>query len=354
MRPDCLKFQSECPDIWIRLPRHRWPKSWDKIEDPVVLLERNLCGHPLAGLLREGQFKEASHVMNGVDSTPDPTHTHTHIFIVEHVTLYSCALRVAQDVLGWQESGSSFCAHFLLFPGCRCWTFLTIHSFPQVPSSPTGPLSGPSASTTSMGRSFRENPFEHTRWNRMSGRMANPAPTTNGTIFLVRLISWISRYSLAATSFKQNAKCHVTKRESTSGEGWPMAKPRPMNLVMAKPRPMIWCRATSWVRGKFLRKTWAIPTTWGMPKRNKAEWNNALLTRRRKDFHVGSEIWNDVTFTGQNSLDTRSPKRAVHWSQSRQGHWWVGPSGKKHEGRPPMHSAHNVQKATRTNELATG
>ena len=27
------------------------PKSWDNIQDPVVLLERNLFGHPLAGLL---------------------------------------------------------------------------------------------------------------------------------------------------------------------------------------------------------------------------------------------------------------------------------------------------------------
>ena len=29
---------SECPDIWIRLPRHKWPKSWSNIEDSVVLL----------------------------------------------------------------------------------------------------------------------------------------------------------------------------------------------------------------------------------------------------------------------------------------------------------------------------
>ena len=43
--------KSECPDIWIRLPRHKWPKSWSSIEDPVVSLERNLYGHPLAGLL---------------------------------------------------------------------------------------------------------------------------------------------------------------------------------------------------------------------------------------------------------------------------------------------------------------
>ena len=36
-----------------------WPKSWANIEDPVVLLERNLYGHPPAGLLGERQFEEA-------------------------------------------------------------------------------------------------------------------------------------------------------------------------------------------------------------------------------------------------------------------------------------------------------
>ena len=50
--------KSECPDIWIRLPRHKWPKSWSSIEDPVVLLERNLYGHPLAGLLWEKAIRE--------------------------------------------------------------------------------------------------------------------------------------------------------------------------------------------------------------------------------------------------------------------------------------------------------
>ena len=48
----------ECPDIWIRLPRHKWPKSWSGVEDPVVLLERNLCGHLLAGLLWERHFEK--------------------------------------------------------------------------------------------------------------------------------------------------------------------------------------------------------------------------------------------------------------------------------------------------------
>ena len=38
--------KSECPDIWIRLPRHTWPKSWSSMEDQVVPLERNLYGHP--------------------------------------------------------------------------------------------------------------------------------------------------------------------------------------------------------------------------------------------------------------------------------------------------------------------
>ena len=57
--PSLLKIpKSECPDIWIRLPKHKWPKSWSSVEDLVVLLERNLHGHPLAGLLWERQFEK--------------------------------------------------------------------------------------------------------------------------------------------------------------------------------------------------------------------------------------------------------------------------------------------------------
>ena len=51
--------KSECPDIWIRLPRHKWPKSWSSKEDPVVPLERNLYGHPLAGLLWKGNLRKS-------------------------------------------------------------------------------------------------------------------------------------------------------------------------------------------------------------------------------------------------------------------------------------------------------
>ena len=49
--------KSECPDVWIRLPRHKGPKSWANIEDPVVALERNLCGPPLARPLWESSRK---------------------------------------------------------------------------------------------------------------------------------------------------------------------------------------------------------------------------------------------------------------------------------------------------------
>ena len=49
--------KSDCPDIWISLPRHIRPKSLSSVEDPVVPLERNLYGHPLAGLLWERRFE---------------------------------------------------------------------------------------------------------------------------------------------------------------------------------------------------------------------------------------------------------------------------------------------------------
>ena len=60
--------KSECPDIWIRLPRHKWPKSWSSMEDPVVPLERNLYGHTLAGLLWERQFENPIETWLGVSS----------------------------------------------------------------------------------------------------------------------------------------------------------------------------------------------------------------------------------------------------------------------------------------------
>ena len=50
--------KSGCPHIWSCLPKHKWPKSWSSMEDPVVPLERNLYGHPLAGLSWERQLEK--------------------------------------------------------------------------------------------------------------------------------------------------------------------------------------------------------------------------------------------------------------------------------------------------------
>ena len=57
--PALLKIQkSKCPDILIRLPKHKRPKSWSSLESPAVLLEWNLHGHPFPGLLWERQFEK--------------------------------------------------------------------------------------------------------------------------------------------------------------------------------------------------------------------------------------------------------------------------------------------------------
>ena len=69
--PTFLKIpKSDCPDIWTRLPKHKWPKPWSSMEDPVVPRERNLYGHPLAGLLRERQFEKIQ-LKYGWEKVPD-------------------------------------------------------------------------------------------------------------------------------------------------------------------------------------------------------------------------------------------------------------------------------------------
>ena len=42
------------------IPLRRRPKGWNSIEDPVVSLERNFFGHPLASLLWERYFEEVT------------------------------------------------------------------------------------------------------------------------------------------------------------------------------------------------------------------------------------------------------------------------------------------------------
>ena len=59
----CVKIltipKSECPDVWIRVPRLKWPKSWCSMEDPVVALERNLYGHREAGPYGKGNLRKS-------------------------------------------------------------------------------------------------------------------------------------------------------------------------------------------------------------------------------------------------------------------------------------------------------
>ena len=59
MIPESSKFQNQNVQM-IGYVFHdtKWTKSLSNIEDLVVPLERNLYGHPLAGLLWEGQFEE--------------------------------------------------------------------------------------------------------------------------------------------------------------------------------------------------------------------------------------------------------------------------------------------------------
>ena len=58
---DLLKLsEKECPVIWIRLPRGRWPKEWRSMNEPVVPLLVNLYGHHLAGWLWESTLRNSS------------------------------------------------------------------------------------------------------------------------------------------------------------------------------------------------------------------------------------------------------------------------------------------------------
>ena len=54
--------KSECPDIGMRLPRHKWPTSWSNIEDPVV---------PLSKFLWERQFEKSS-IGTGMGKSTEP------------------------------------------------------------------------------------------------------------------------------------------------------------------------------------------------------------------------------------------------------------------------------------------
>ena len=53
-------LQSECPDFWIRLPKHKGPKSWSSMKDPVVPLEPKTARSSFARTVMEEAIRESS------------------------------------------------------------------------------------------------------------------------------------------------------------------------------------------------------------------------------------------------------------------------------------------------------
>ena len=97
--PKLLKIpKSECPDIWNRLPRHKWRKSWSSMEDPVVPLERNLDGHPLAGLMWERQFEKIL-LKHGWEKIPN-----WECLFVHHLKGLFLSVHVDDIKIGWKEN----------------------------------------------------------------------------------------------------------------------------------------------------------------------------------------------------------------------------------------------------------
>ena len=96
--PSSLKIsKSECPDIWIRLPKHKWPKSWSSMEDPVVPLE--ICTVIL--LARQLWEKQLDNVLleHGWDKVP----SWKHLFVNrEKRTILVCVRGRYQT--GWKET----------------------------------------------------------------------------------------------------------------------------------------------------------------------------------------------------------------------------------------------------------
>ena len=83
-----------------------------------------------------------------------------------------------------------------------------------------------------------------------------------------------------------------------------------------------------------------------------------LLSRLRKDFHVGSEDWNDVLFTRQRIRWMKDPQLgpSIEVSQERAIEELDQITlEKKHEGRSPLHTcnAYMAQRPSGTDKLVT-
>ena len=67
--------KSECPDIWIRLPRHKWPKSWSSMED-VKRTSPDTANHEQNGYAKV--YDDKNTFMTNVDNC-DTTYTDKHM-----------------------------------------------------------------------------------------------------------------------------------------------------------------------------------------------------------------------------------------------------------------------------------
>ena len=79
------------------------------------------------------------------------------------------------------------------------------------------------------------------------------------------------------------------------------------------------------------------------------KWNNAFWPDLEQISKLVQKTGTMLPLTGERIRWTQDTQNGpIHWSQSKQSHWWVGRnlSGTKHEGRSPSHcsSAHNVHK----------
>ena len=118
-----------------------------------------------------------------VDSAPDRTRAHA------HSSRWVCHIPLMRTLHGSRCFRETRVRVIILcsVPSRSLMSLLNIPhcSFPQVPSSPTGSRSRPSASTTSMGRSFRENPCEPARWSGLTQLqaqlMSSTPPTSSAT-----------------------------------------------------------------------------------------------------------------------------------------------------------------------------
>ena len=101
--------KSARPDLWIRLPRHKWPKSRWSIEDPVVPLERTLYGHPLAGLVCERKLKE---VLLGLGWEKVPNwecvfvHRKQGLFLSKYVDEYGSHVEEIDETCGFRRTNT--------------------------------------------------------------------------------------------------------------------------------------------------------------------------------------------------------------------------------------------------------